>query len=294
MATADGSLAERASCPRSVVRRLQWLLAGHLLLGLLPAAVRLLPAQMQLWPQHDLVQLTQLALLYPSLGQMMLLGLWAGLGGSRMSVRFIGTILGCTYLAIWPTIGPPWSAPGTWADWLRHYRQAFFFIGMVVGILAAVFLIIRRWFCQLRLLPADNGQPPPGRVQYSIQNVMLAMTLVAVVLGLAGNAGPSANSGWQALATAALILVTFCIDALFAVWATLGVGRIRWRILLVFLVAALLGLVLSVKSGHHREVWWLMPTWILTWLLPMVVVVASLLVIRSCGYRLVPKSAKVR
>src|ERR1700722_3168298 len=135
MAAADVSLEEDALRQRAVARRLQILLAAHILLSGLPATVRFLPAQMQFQP--TLLALVQCVLQYPALGQMMLLGLWAGLGTGRTTSRLTSTLLGCAYLAIWPTFGPTWSSPATWADCLSQYRRAAVFIYVLVGMLAA-------------------------------------------------------------------------------------------------------------------------------------------------------------
>jgi hypothetical protein len=78
-----------------------------------------------------------------------------------------------------------------------------------------------------------------------------------------------------------------------ATWATLSVGSYRTKFALIFVVAALLGLALALAmsrspiTGDPPRPWWLslVGPFITLWL--TLIIVASLLVVQSCGYRLV-------
>jgi len=282
-------------CHMAIIRRLRWLVASHLLLAVVPTAVCLVPGDIRFLP-------LLWALSSVALGQMMLLSFWAGLGAGRAIWRFFSALMGCTYLAIWQSLGSMlWDKVQGEAEAVTPTNPLTAFIDELLSavvmncavllLFAAMFLVVRRWFSELRLVPDAGKTSSPGRVQYSILNILVITAVVALLLGLTRSARPATGTDWQKVAAYALAFVAFLIDELCAVWAALGTGRIRWRVFLVFLVASLLGLLLSITAGHGALAWWLVPSWILVSLVPIAIVVTSLLVVRACGYRLVPKSS---
>ncbi|HVA46563.1 MAG TPA: hypothetical protein VNH11_09330 [Pirellulales bacterium] len=280
--------ANTGSRPKQVSRRLRRLVATHLALACAPVAFCLLPADIRFLP-------LMWALGSVTVGQIMLLSFWAGMGLGRTRGRLGISLLGCTYLAIWPALGSALSGPATETISIAHYLSEFStcLVGVftLVLVMTSAFLVVRRWFSELRSVAGDEGSSP-GRVQYSILNLLVVTTVVALLLGLTRSGSPSAGSDWRNVAASTLMAVCIVIDALCAVWAALGIGGVRWRLFLVFLVASLLGLLEAIVGGAGAVAWWLVPSWILISLLPIAIVVASLLVVRSCGYRLVPKLTK--
>ncbi len=135
------------------------------------------------------------------------------------------------------------------------------------------------------------------RFQYSILHILIVMSFVAVVLTLVRNArGADALSvwhTWQVVCMFALMIITFFINTICAAFAALRAGQVRLRILLVLIVASLLGIAVSLGARHDSLAWWLVPSAMLVTVLPTAVIVGSLLVVRSCGYRLVPKDVAV-
>lgn len=282
VAPSDESTSQRPK----VVRRLRWLAAAHMLFAAVPTAICFVPAQIRFLP-------LLWALLSVQLGQMMLLGFWAAMGAGRTVWRISLASLACVYLAIWPTLGFALSRvamqQAAWKESIGEFRNFVVLNWTIVLLVAAAFLGVRRWFNELRLAPdADDGSSP-GRVQYSILSILVVTAVVSILLGLMRIALPSTGSDWRIVASTVLAFVALLIDALCAEWAVLAAGRARWRISFVFFIATLLGLAQSLSGELSNISWWLVPGWILAWVLPITVAVASLWVVRTCGYRLVPK-----
>jgi hypothetical protein len=277
----------------AVATTLKRLVAVHLAIGLIPAAsclvrpdLRFLPL---LWAMSTL-----------TLGQLMLLSFWAGMGTSKGSRRLLGSLLGVAYVAAWPVVGKSLSPYSPRSPGIGAYLVMFSSQSAAVFLVAGVFFLIRRRSTELRHLCGPESFPPPARFQYSILHLLLITSVVAVVLGLARGARPADTSvdvpltDWRIVALIALVIVTFLVNSLCAAWAALGIGRIRLRVALVLLVAAMLGFALSLAARHDLLAWWLFAAMMLITVLPTAIVIVSLLVVRSCGYRLVPKVAAPR
>ena len=167
----------------------------------------------------------------------------------------------------------------------------------VLVFFVGVFLLFRRTGTELRRVadPAEAGVP--GRFQYSILHLLLIISVAAVVLGLVQSArgpGQMPLSAWRNVVIAALVLVSMLVNLFCAAWAVLGPGRAGLRVSLVFLVATLLGTALSLGANMDQGPRWLFVSFILVFLVLTLIVIASLLVVRSCGYRLIRKATAHR
>jgi hypothetical protein len=91
------------------------------------------------------------------------------------------------------------------------------------------------------------------------------------------------------LAANVLGLVVLLINMFCAVRAPLGTGRIALPIVLSLLTATLLGVALALGLGHDQLGWHVFVGSVLVLILPAAIVIASLMVARSCGYRLISK-----
>ena len=69
-----------------------------------------------------------------------------------------------------------------------------------------------------------------------------------------------------------------------------GPAGVRWNIGLVMVVAMLLGLVLAFATHDDQAAWWEFVGATFIGIIPTAMEVVSLLVVRSCGYRLVRRS----
>ena len=231
------------------------------------------------------------ALFSVSCGQLMLLSFWVGMGTSKTIWRLLGALLGCPYVAAAPflyLILSPDFAAERMSDQLIGVSL---FCAFVVLLLAGGFLLMRRWFCELRRIP-DPAASARSRFQYSILHLLLFTSIVAVVVGLTRSARTAEalhTTGWQAMAGNLLLLVGLLVNSLCAARAPLGTERIGLPVFLVCVVAILFGVAVGVALRWDRSVWWVFPCTVLAVSLPTVIVVVSLLVVRSCGYRIIPK-----
>lgn len=272
-------------------RYMRRLIGCHLLLALVPVAIGFIPAEVRYLP-------LLWAVASIAVGQLMLLSFWAGLGKGSIGWRFIVIVAGITYLAIWSTLGSFLSGAAyqriaklSFGQYIAELGKTVSTYFIVAVLFAAAFLVVRRWWSELRLSGEADDSTVATPVQFSILNMLIVTTVIAILLSLARGARPASDSEWQRVAATTLAFVAFLIDALCAVWAALGIGRVRWRMVLVSIVAALLGLLMSITAGHITIAWWLVPGWMLASLVPIVIVIGSLLVLREGGYRLVPKNA---
>ena len=87
------------------------------------------------------------------------------------------------------------------------------------------------------------------------------------------------------------MLAVLIIDVACAVWATLGSGRVGEKIAVTFFVAMMLSATEAVSNQVFHHSLGLFATQATIFTIPTVVIVASLLAVRSCGYRLLSKSS---
>lgn len=274
-----------------VISRLRALVIAHLAIGVLPVAGFLVPHGSGYLP-------LKWAMLGVVFGQLMLLSFWVGMSPVKGGLRLAGALCGTAYVVAWPMTAA-WLSRSP-AGWVYIIGFAVAYVArcsgfsLVVLLLAGVFVLIRRFRAELRLVANPDGLDAPARSQYSILHVLVVMALVSVALGLIQSARvadvPHARQYFEAL-----MVITFFVNTIFAAFAALGAGQVRLRIALVLTVALLLGIALSLTGRFDRNdmfLWWLAPPMLMT-VLSTGIVLGSLLVVRSCGYRLVPKGVVV-
>jgi hypothetical protein len=271
-------------------RKLTLLVAVHLLLGMAPIAMFLHPGDLR-W-----IPLTW-ALASISFGQLMLLAFWAGLGTSAAWKRLAGSAAGACYLATWPTLALVVS-PNAERSGYELVAYVALFAAMLV-MFGGIFLLWRRRFAQLRCVDDVDERPAvaPRRRQFSVLHLLLLMSIVAVVLGLMRGATAGDTERWHELAINLLGVVALVVNIIAAPWAALALGPARGRVALVLVVSVLLGMAVSFTAVFKLPMpeWrvWLFSTQSLAFAVPPLILVASLLVVRSCGYRLVPLPKRV-
>ena len=229
--------------------------------------------------------LTLVPLLY---GQLCLLGVWLALGTNALHYRVAGTLTGIALLAM--ITGYRSRMPLN-----EVFIQVLPIVASFSLAVAAVLLVVRRW--KAHLVAHGSGLPVAAieGLQFSIRHLFLLTTVVAVLLMFAQGIGlVTENASW--LGTSAYIgLLALCLVAITVgtVWAGLGVGRPIERIILVMFLAFFTGLLFvyaTTGRGTTMISWqqaWPMPTLMV---LTAAIVTASLLVVRSNGYRLVRRS----
>src|SRR5262249_10253999 len=137
-----------------------------------------------------------------------------------------------------------------------------------------------------------------ARLQFSVLSVLIIMSIVAVVLTLLRASRNDVNdAGVEAFhwtAADSLAFIVFLLNTLIAAYASLWPSGVKRNVGLVLVVAVLLGLVLASASHSDQASWWLFIGMTFIALIPTVIEVASLLVVRSCGYRLVRRASSTQ
>ena len=216
--------------------------------------------------------------------QITLLAIWLGLGTTKLRWRVLFAILGvCAESVIdffWYWIGFGFEATGYAGVW---------FVGLCEDLLAASIILgcVRRRF-QLRKVDPKPSQKPP--IQFSLWHLMLLIFLVSVLLGLARVIRFRSNDSYTLDDLFTLdYLIASMQDAIAAVltssvivWATMALGRPHLRVILAIVFAFWIG---WWQSYGEEGVFWAAfhePG-------KAVIAIASLLVFRSCGWRLVSR-----
>lgn len=208
------------------------------------------------------------------LAQSSLLGVWVAFSQATWWKRLAGMVIGAIVLEIMLLFGAQ--------------DDGFTLIAaMATGGIAAVFCLVRWRFADLRSFP--NGEVLNGQdgVQFSISGLMLFTLVVAAMIIGAREMRENAPVG-PSFFVVSIWSLCFVLTGLAGAWAGLGLARPILRSLFVLLVAAALGglFAYGINIDDRR---------IYSYIIPMMlihagVLIASLLVVRSCGYRLLRKS----
>ena len=242
-------------------------------------------------PANIFANLVFFPLLY---GQICLLGIWLAMGTNTRWCRVSRTLAGIAYLILnsFYTTGIGQVSLGIPFPILLVLCTI-----PTLGI-AAVLLVVRVWKAHLVAHGNEHSAEVIEGLQFSIRHLFLLTTAVAVLLVMAQGVGLLLTDAvW--LRTAVMIgMITLCFIAitLTTVWAGLGVGRPTERIVVVMLLAFFTGVLFTYVSAYERpnimswQQGWRQPT---AMVLTAAVVTASLLVVRSNGYRLVRRTPRV-
>jgi hypothetical protein len=275
--------------PAAPCRRLRTLLAIHLMLCAAPLISLFIPPALWYLP-------LSWATYVPGMGSLMTLSFWLGMGGGRLARRLPIAAVGVGYIAVWPAlVGYLQQPPGTpfTASTIKHYGAMLASMGMVLATFALGFLIARRWVTlQRQTTPSD--QPRHDGIQYSLLNVLILMSLAALVLAfvkLSRSDDNLAPNPWASVVVPVLGYGVFFVNTAFAARAALGRSPLAPRIVASAVVSALLGVAMGFANGNDQGPWWLVASIGVILVIPTMIVVASLLVVRSCGYRLTPPLA---
>lgn len=207
--------------------------------------------------------------------QCSLLGLWAAFSPARWWMRLVGLVMGCVYFEILIRIG-------------GQSRDHFFLLAAMATVgIAAVFRLVRWRYADLRLFSPQSFQPGQEGLKFSIRGLMLFTFIVAItIVGLREvreNVPASPN-----VLTVAVWSLSIVTVGLASVWAGLGLARPTQRSVVVLLMSAILGalFVYTIRQADGETYFYIVSIMVLQ----AGVLIASLLFVRSCGYRLVRKS----
>jgi hypothetical protein len=256
----------------TVPRKLKWLVAVHLVIATAPAALALVPAD-----PLSAILISPLLIAIP-VSQIMLIAFWLGMGTSRASGRWLGSLLASAYLylTLWPPVNYIFSLKGSRHEFVSVV-VVFFIIAAIIEVYGGAFWLIRWWVAGMMYFP-EPPSIPRTRLQFSIFQLVLITSAVAVALGL--------------MRIGLLVFVTLLVP-LAVPWATLCMGSVGRRIILVLGMTLLLAIAVPLPVNivvPLPEWWWLFAAETLSLTLPIAIMVLSLLVVRSCGYRLVAEA----
>jgi len=255
-------------------RRLLILAIGHLAFGVIAGLL----AQIELddpfglayiLPPFGLRDILIVPLVATALCQALLLALFGVMSRVSPWWRIAGLVAGAVYLeALLP----------------RELRRETLGASTVTIAVTAVTLLVVRAL-GVRLTRQDvPGRPARAEVEglrFSIRGLMLFTALVALLSALARGLQESPNRHPVLIVGWALGCVSV---GLVALWAALGNARPRWRGPVVFALSPILGALFALAVHAHQAGCVLIA---LTMLLHPALLFGSLLIVRSCGYRLV-------
>jgi hypothetical protein len=269
-------------------QKIQLLVVALLILCAAPMLELLVLADSGYWLQINW------ALSSTTIASLLLLSFWVGLGPQAIFKRLLGGILGGMYASFWPglamTIRFSSNADGISLAWEEHFTTILTGL-FIVALFGTAFMVLRRWF---RLAPSppqlDVGT---GRTQFSVLSVLLVMSATAAIMALVRLSRESMDRmESNAVVLDILELSTFFANTVGAVFAALGSQAVKRNCSLSLATSFLLGIALSVGTGADQSAWWLIAGGVLLGTVPTAIVIVSLLVVRSAGYRLVPNSSK--
>lgn len=225
------------------------------------------------------------------LSQVMLLSVWLGMTRGNLIRRVMIASLAILYISIWPSIGERlMSNEETLNSMPSMYWQYTGGLLMFLAVLSAVMAGATRTLGTIRFTDDTDALSPETRSQFSLLALLSVTTVTALILGLIRSSQAS-NADGVTIAQSLLTIIVFVVNIVVTVWATLGTGHVLRRLALVFFVSILLGLAMAIGAGNSLDTgpWWLLAASSLIIVFPTAIVATTLLVIRTLGYRLLPR-----
>lgn len=260
----------------AVDRRIKLLLAVQIV------ALPLATALASNFPGGDPVFVVLFSLVFSQAG---LLGFWAAFGSSPPRRRLICIVIGLACLSIAIPIAESKD------QWLDDFENLLVY-GLVVTVPALlVFCVLRilQRSRNLRLLQSPPLQATSEGLQFSIKHLMAATAIIAVIISIQKGLRSLGYNGqglsWLDMAIiVAVIVPCLLLVELAAFWASLGLGRPFPRLMVVVPSGFLAGIV---PPFYFQPMSWLdFVLWSGITGFQALLTVATLLVFRSCGWRL--------
>jgi hypothetical protein len=248
-------------------RRLQILVVAHVALGV---GTRVL-APVELSTPFGLGHILVVPFIASALCQAFLLSFWVAASQAAAWMRLAGLVAGAVYLeALVPSD-------------LRREFQGTSTITIVVT--AATLLVVRWLGVSFRRQddPGQSARPESEGLRFSIRGLMIFTAAVAVVCAVA-----RALEGYRnPLLFIPVWALCFVAVGLVSLWAVLGHAHALRRGPVVFVLSPVLGASFAFVAGAHLAGWIYI---LLIMLLYPAALLGSLLVVRSCRYRLVRRA----
>jgi hypothetical protein len=214
--------------------------------------------------------------------EMLLLGMWIGLANARWWLKLIGLVAGTAWLVVLAISPDPSSAQYFWEELVP-------FIAIPVVVFAGACWCGRHWLARMQQQNEWEPLPAANELQFTMKSLGLLILAIAVILAL-GRLTRDIDAGSGGfVVTVFTISLTALLAGTMLIWACLGPGRISVRIPIALVGMAAVGLIFPYYVGGPE---WRFLVWPVLTLVLSGYVVASLLVVRSCGYRLVALERK--
>jgi hypothetical protein len=217
------------------------------------------------------------ALLALTFGQACLLGFWAAFSAASGWLRLGGLVAGAVYLEVLTAAG-------------SNDDDFLFMASIAAGVIATVLLTTRLRWAELRRVEAAGPRPDAEGLRFSIRGLMLFTLGVALLMGGARGTRQAFGHLGPGLFVTAVWSLSLVVLALAACWATLGPGRPWARVAAVSLGAVASGALFAYGIGEDRS-WESLGYFVIITAGQSALVLASLLVVRSAGLRLLARSA---
>jgi hypothetical protein len=209
--------------------------------------------------------------------QTSLVGIWGGLATVGCPVRMVGVAVGIGYLLPQMCL--------SLGDWNRILVSLVVLPTLVVTV---VMLVVRRCLARLdRTVVATISENTEG-LQFTIRHLLLLTLVVSLILALGRWLQPYFPHS-KDLAVVLIVSLCFVSVGVTSVWAMLGRTHIVLRSCVVLFIGAAAACI--PPSSLVRGSWGLGP-WITLMTVQVFVLLASLFVVRRCGFRLVRVSSK--
>jgi hypothetical protein len=234
------------------------------------------------------------ALISLPFGTMMTLSVWVGLGRTRFLWRVLIGLTASFYLAVWPFANNSASLPGRLSgEWFTGYLEAVGPYSILLFLFSGVFMLIGRRF-SLAHIERDAIPPHRQELRFSMLQVLAVMSIVALVLSLMRATREShggADSTWDWLVLDAFVFVIFIVNTACAAFAALGLGKVTRNVGMVLVVSIILGIAMAIAM-RSDDMPSLFAINILIAFVSTATTLVSLLIVRSCGYRLISRRSE--
>ena len=246
-------------------RRLRWLVLAHVAIGLSTGTIVALIGFSP--PGPHLAAAVFVGVVFC---QTSLLGIWCGLGTSSWWRRLLGVMAGMGYLGLLLDFGVG-----------EPYHDNHVIVSLATVLVAGVLLVVRCFRVRICLTTMVTTAVP--RFQFSIRQLLILTTAVACLVSLGKWLGPDLVTVTEpfVLDLYGLVLATV---GLISIWPVFGARPPILPGIIAVAMSAGLGFGLTRLSPHAAgmpDVWITIPS------VEALSLVASLLVVRSSGYRLV-------
>ncbi len=244
-------------------RRLQILAVAHVALGVVTSVL----AHVELHTPFELIHILIVPFIASDLCQAFVVSLWGAFSLVAPWVRLAGLVVGAVYLE-------------ALVD--SDLRREFLGTSTITIVVTTATLLVVRWLgVKFRRLD-DSGQSTrqdPEGLRFSIRGLMIFTAAIAVICAIT-----RALEGSQPWLRIMIWGICFVAVGLVSLWAVLGDAHPLRRSPVVFILSPALGACFAFIVRAHQAGW--------TYILLIMVLypaslVGSLLVVRSCGYRLV-------